>query len=164
DRELSFNAASILIFSFNKSNGLFSTVSKFTISPSTSLNSDILSFTVFESQASAPIVKYPVTISSFPCSVYAEIHSWTFKFSFSLSNIIWLIYSFLLLVLVRWQKSGSFGFTHGLYVFMVFVNASHLRRVGFVGRGKAKCATCGLAKIVFKKCALGKIKTQKGRQ
>jgi hypothetical protein len=27
-------------------------------------------------------------------------------------------------------KNGSFGFTHGLYVFMVFVNASHLRRVG----------------------------------
>lgn len=31
-----------------------------------------------------------------------------------------------------------------------------LQRVGFVGRGKAKCATCGLAKIVFKKCAVGK--------
>lgn len=31
-----------------------------------------------------------------------------------------------------------------------------LRRVGFVCWGKAKCATCGLAKIVFKKCAVGK--------
>jgi hypothetical protein len=31
-----------------------------------------------------------------------------------------------------------------------------LRRVGFERWGKAKCATYGLAKIVFKKCAVGK--------
>jgi len=41
-------------------------------------------------------------------------------------------------------KNGSLGFTHGLYVFMVFVNASHLRRVGLCV-GKNKCAICAVA-------------------
>lgn len=42
-----------------------------------------------------------------------------------------------------WGKSGSFGFTHGLYVFMVFVNASHLRRVGLREGQSQMCHLCG---------------------
>jgi len=44
-------------------------------------------------------------------------------------------------------KNGSFGFTHGLYVFMVFVNASHLRRVGLCVGQNQMCHLCGVNKI-----------------
>lgn len=57
------------------------------------------------------------------------------------------------------------------HIFQQFVNVNYvgvvkcvgkkvallaLRRVGFVRWGKAKCATCELAKTVFKKCVVGK--------
>jgi len=57
-----------------------------------------------------------------------------------LSNIIWLIYSFLLDVFVRWQKSGSFGFA----------------KRWLVCRAKPNVPLVRLAKVVFKKCGSAK--------
>ena len=47
-----------------------------------------------------------------------------------------------------WAKNGSLGFTHGLYVFMVFVNASHLRRVGLCIGQNQMCRLCGGKKLL----------------